>query len=157
MNPIEIFPWNENFNTGLPTIDRQHKNLVRLLNQLAGHGTFDTGIPELNIIFDELADYAVYHFQTEEAIWHEYFPEDPMEAMHKQVHDSFILTVHRLKNEQPTKPLDSNIEEILAFLTRWLASHILQDDMHLAKLVLALQSGMPLESAKKHASEQMRD
>src|SRR5665647_1088741 len=156
MNSIEIFPWNKNFNTGLPAIDEQHKNLVRLLNQLASHGAFNSEIPALNVIFDELANYAVYHFQTEEAIWHEYLPEDPMEAMHKEVHDKFISTVLRLKNEEPTKSVDSKIEEILAFLTRWLVSHILEDDMYLAKVVLAMQSGISLKLAKKNAREQMR-
>ena len=31
----EIFPWNDNFNTGIDTIDRQHIKLVALINQLA--------------------------------------------------------------------------------------------------------------------------
>jgi len=156
MNSIEIFPWNNNFNTGLRTIDDQHKNLVRLLNQLASHGALNSDVPTLNIIFDELANYAKYHFHAEEAIWHKYLPEDPREVMHKEEHDSFISTLHRLKNEEPTKSVDRIVEEILIFLTRWLVSHILQEDMYLAKVVLAIQSGITLGSAKKNAREQMR-
>ena len=37
MNSIDIFPWNENFDTGLAGIDEQHRELVRLLNEVAAH------------------------------------------------------------------------------------------------------------------------
>ena len=155
MMSIDIFPWNDNFNTGVSTIDEQHKKLVQLLNSLASHIAFQSDIPALNVIFDELIDYTVYHFQAEEVIWHQYFPEDPSEIKHKAVHNSFIETVLKLRADENAKPADSVIEEVLAFLTRWLASHILESDRHFALVVLAIQSGMTLESAKKQAIEQM--
>ena len=37
LNFFEIFPWNNNFKTGIPVIDEQHRKLVVLLNQLAAH------------------------------------------------------------------------------------------------------------------------
>ena len=43
MNSIDIFPWDDNFNTGLPTVDEQHRKLVALLNALAGHVAFKSG------------------------------------------------------------------------------------------------------------------
>jgi len=155
MNSIDIFPWNENFNTNLPKVDEQHKKLVELLNKLASHVAFHTDLPALQVIFDELTDYAVYHFQTEEAIWQEYLGEDPMNACHKKVHDSFIATVVRLKDEENAKSANLVVEEVLSFLTRWLASHILENDRYLAALVLSMQSGLSLESAKQQAKEQM--
>jgi diguanylate cyclase (GGDEF)-like protein/hemerythrin-like metal-binding protein/PAS domain S-box-containing protein len=155
MDSIDIFPWNENFNTEIPTIDEQHKKLVALINKLASHVAFQSDIPALHDIFGELADYAIYHFETEEKIWSGYLPDDAINASHKEVHDSFIAAVNRLKGEGAAKPMESVIEEILSFLTRWLASHILENDRYMAKLVIALQSGMQLEAAKKHAHEQM--
>lgn len=155
MKSVNIFPWNENFNTGVPIIDEQHRKLVQLLNQLASHVAFKTDIPALNIIFDELAEYAAYHFRTEEAIWHEYLSEDLLEANHKITHHSFLENVIRLKAEEIHKPVNSVIEGILAFLTRWLTSHILESDRYLAMVVLARQSGLSLEAAKQRANEQM--
>ena len=155
MNSIDIFPWNENFNTNLPKIDEQHKKLVELLNKLASHVAFQSDIPALNVIFDELTEYAVYHFQTEEAIWHAYLGDDPMDAAHKKVHHSFIEKVLKLKGTENTKPVHVVVEEVLSFLTRWLASHILENDRYLAALVLAMQAGMSLEPAKKQATAQM--
>ena len=57
MSSIDIFPWNENFNTGVSIIDEQHQKLVQLLNQLASHMAFHSNIPALNLIFDELTDF----------------------------------------------------------------------------------------------------
>jgi diguanylate cyclase (GGDEF)-like protein/hemerythrin-like metal-binding protein/PAS domain S-box-containing protein len=155
MHSIDIFPWDDNFNTDIAVIDEQHKKLVQLLNKLASHVAFQSDLPALNIIFDELTDYALYHFQTEEAIWHEYLGEDPMDAAHKAVHNSFIDEVVKLKAQEHTMPVEDVVEKVLAFLTRWLASHILENDRYLAKLVFAIQSGLDLAPAKQQATVQM--
>jgi diguanylate cyclase (GGDEF)-like protein/hemerythrin-like metal-binding protein/PAS domain S-box-containing protein len=153
---IDIFPWNDNFNTGITIIDEQHRRLVELLNQLASHLAFQSDLPELNVIFDQLADYTVYHFQTEEKIWHKNLPEDSLESAHKNVHASFIHKVLELKTDINTKPSDEVIEDILSFLTRWLALHILESDRYMAMVTLAIQAGQPIVSAKKKADEQMQ-
>ena len=155
MKSIDIFPWNENFNTGVVQIDEQHRKLVELLNLLASHVAFEADIPALNVIFDELAGYAAYHFQTEEAIWHEHFPGDTLELNHQDTHANFIDVVIQLKGDGSTKPEEIIINDILAFLTRWLVSHILEKDRYLAMVVLAMQQGLPLAEAKLHAKEKM--
>jgi diguanylate cyclase (GGDEF)-like protein/hemerythrin-like metal-binding protein/PAS domain S-box-containing protein len=155
MNSIDIFPWNEGFNTGVSLIDDQHRQLIRLLNLLASHVAYKTDIPALNSIFKELADYAIYHFKTEEAIWHEYFPEDSLEINHKEIHNNFISTVTSLKNNENSEPINIVIEKLLSFLTNWLASHILETDRFMALTVIALQSGLSMESAKIQASDRM--
>lgn len=155
MKSIDVFPWNENFNTGLAKIDEQHQRLVQLLNLLASHMAFQSDIPALNVIFSELADYAAYHFQTEEAIWHEYLKEDALEAKHKKEHDNFISTVLSLKAKETANPVGNMIEEVLSFLVRWLASHILENDKYMALIVLAMQSGMSQQKAEEHAKDQL--
>lgn len=58
MNAIDIFRWDDNFNTGLPKVDEQHRRLVELLNVLASHVAFRSGTIELGRIFSDLTDYA---------------------------------------------------------------------------------------------------
>ena len=152
---VVIFPWNHNFETGIAAIDLQHQRLVELLNQLVSHLVFQSDAPTLNAIFDELKAYTVVHFQTEEAIWHTWFPDDPWEIGHIQTHTLFVDAVIRLKNEDTTKPFDDVIADIVAFLTNWLALHIIESDKRFAKAVLAVQSGMPADEAKQLANEQM--
>jgi len=155
MHSVQIFPWNKNFETGVAVIDEQHAKLVELINRLAGHFAHQSDTPQLNAIFDELTDYAAHHFQTEETIWHAFLPEDALAEKHQAEHGRFIGAVLALKAEEASKPLEEVIENILKFLTHWLVHHILADDMHLAKVMLALQAGMSQEQAKAHAAQAM--
>ncbi|MBF0097310.1 MAG: bacteriohemerythrin [Magnetococcales bacterium] len=154
-NYIDIFPWDENFNTGLPKIDEQHKKLVQLLNLLASHVAFSAEAIVLDKIFPQLAKYVVYHFETEEAIWREFLAGDPSVVEHQAIHCSFVQEISRLEASRKSQPLSEVAEETLDFLARWLASHILESDRYLAHVVLALESGLPLEQAKRRAKEQM--
>ena len=155
MNSIDIFPWNENFNTGISQIDEQHKKLVQLLNQLASYVAFHDDIPDLEQIFDELADYAVYHFKEEERIWHEHLPDEPVELEHKRIHESFVEKIASSRAKISTTSENLLIEELLSFLTRWLATHILENDRFLAAIVINLQSGVEMEQAKIQARERL--
>jgi hemerythrin-like metal-binding protein len=147
-NPFEVFSWNDSFATGIPQIDEQHQTLVQFLNTLASSLTFHADIPSSRILFTELADYAVYHFQTEESIWHQFLAGDPWEAEHKMAHINFISQVNRLKDEENSRPLEDVLNEVVSFLNRWLVSHILESDKRMAKVVLAMQSGLSLDQAK---------
>ena len=155
MNSVDIFPWNEHFNTGLITVDKQHKKLVDILNSLASHIAYNSSEDDLNTIFDELANYTIYHFETEEAIWHKYLPNDSLDSDHQAIHQQFVKTILKLKAEQDTRPLIELAEEALGFLARWLASHILETDRYMAHLIFALRDGSDLDSAKQIAKEKM--
>jgi len=153
MQSPDIFPWNENFATGIPIIDEQHRQLVYLINLLASHLTDQSDLTALNDVFNQLAEYADYHFQTEERIWHEYFPGDSWETSHKKTHESFIESVINLKAEEKTKSFHEVVEDALLFLTQWLAYHILYTDMRMAKVALRIQSGASFVSAKQAEPE----
>ncbi|MGZ5077715.1 MAG: bacteriohemerythrin, partial [Methylobacter sp.] len=155
MYSVEVFPWNKNFEVGVALIDDQHQKLVELLNVLAGHLAYQSDIPILNNVFNNLAEYAIYHFQAEERVWHTVFPDDDWETKHKNDHRKFLSTVNRIMAGKTVRPLDEVIEEILTFLTQWLAFHILDTDMRMAKVVLAVQSGIPLNQAKRQADQEM--
>lgn len=154
---IEVFPWNKNFETGITVIDNQHKKLVSLLNELASHLAYHSDVLTLNAVFKELTDYAVYHFQTEEAVWGQFFSQSDLELKHKETHNSFITEMLKIKAEEQTTPLEEVIEDILSFLTHWLVFHILDSDKRMAKVVLAMQSGLPLEQAIDQAKQDMNE
>ncbi len=154
-NPFEVFPWNNNFATGIQKIDEQHQILIQFLNTLASSLTFHADMPSARILFTELADYAVYHFQTEENIWHQFLADDSWEAEHTKSHHDFVSEVNKLKDEESDKPLEIVLENVVSFLTHWLAFHILENDMRMSKVVLAMQSGLSLEQAKQQANQIM--
>ncbi|MCK9490574.1 MAG: bacteriohemerythrin [Sulfurimonas sp.] len=155
MKSIDIFPWNDHFETGVETIDTQHKKLVTILNKLATNVAYESNEKNLDAIFDELKDYTLYHFKTEEAIWDKYLPNAVLNKEHKEVHQRFVETVMRLKSEQDVKPLSVLADEALGFLAKWLASHILDTDRRMAYIVFAVQDGLSIEEAKVQAEDKM--
>lgn len=152
---FEIFPWNVNFETGIELIDEQHKQLVDILNSLAAHLANRASEIKLNEIFEQLADYADYHFKSEEKIWLEYFGDDEWSHSHEETHGSFIEEVMALKNNSDNKSLDEVVYDVIGFLSKWLAYHILDTDKRMAIAVKDMQSGFSLEEAKADSIEKM--
>ena len=152
---LEIFPWNENFATGVEIVDTQHKRLVELLNLLVGHLAYQAPAPEIDRVFAELKDYTEVHFVTEEALWARPFRGDSWEAWHRDAHGDFIERLVDLRERGSGRPLEETIEQIVTFLTHWLAMHIIESDKRMAKVVLALPSGISLEHAKELANQEM--
>lgn len=152
----EIFPWSDNFATGIEVIDEQHRKLVDLLNQLAGHMALGSEWLTLHAVFDELADYAQYHFQTEEGIWSQYLEADALVRAHKKTHHDFVAEVERIRATIGVESDDKAIEKTTSFLTHWLAFHILEEDTAMARVVLGLQQGQTLTEAKAGAQTHMR-
>jgi len=148
LDEVEIFPWNDNFTTGIDIIDQQHQQLVFLINELARHIAYQSDVPTLNKIFDQLKDYAHYHFETEEQIWHDYMEGDDWLKGHEKTHASFLTEVSEIKEHENGESLEEILEEILSFLIHWLAFHILDSDKRMAQVVLAMQAGETLEQAK---------
>ena len=152
---FEIFPWNVNFETGIETIDAQHRKLVEILNGLAMHLAGRSDEATLNEAFGELAAYADYHFKSEEAVWSRYLGEDESCIRHRATHHTFIDDVLALKAQESSRPIDAILYDIVAFLTKWLAYHIFGDDKRMAKTVLAMEAGAPISEAKRIADAQM--
>jgi diguanylate cyclase (GGDEF)-like protein/hemerythrin-like metal-binding protein/PAS domain S-box-containing protein len=149
---MEIFPWNNNFETGLRQIDDQHRTLVNLVNRLASYLNELPESEELGPIFDELADYAVHHFEDEEAIWHQYLPGDEWVDLQCADHEQFVIRIHQMRQEARDIPAAAMVRSMLLYLARWLAFHILESDRSMARVVVALQGGASLEEARQQAT-----
>lgn len=130
---MAIFIWEDRFLIGVKEIDEHHRHLVALLN-----GTYDNFLHhappgELDRLFDELVDYATYHFAAEEQRMEERLY--PHRAAHKRQHDEFIrrlVEMHADHQKRKALPL-----EALVFLQEWLADHILKVDAELGRFLAA--------------------
>lgn len=151
---FEVFPWNKNFETGHEEVDKQHKMLVKLLNNLANTLIYEEAI-EIEDAFNELANYANYHFEEEEKIWAEHLADDKLLKIHKASHSSFLPTVEKLHKENEGRPLIDIVEEVLRFLIRWLSFHIIDEDKRLAIILSEIEDGKSLEEAKTISDKKM--
>ena len=152
---FEIFPWTPDFATGIASVDEQHKNLVRLLNQLARDLILRADSFSTAEILCELGEYTVYHFQCEEQLMRDVFAGDILEIGHRQAHQEFVQSIDHIKKQGEEQSGRQTIEEIVAFLGRWLAYHILDTDRRMAIVILAVQRGVPLEEARVSADREM--
>lgn len=83
---FDVFPWSDNFATGVAEIDGQHRRLVTLINRLAALLSEGAAAQSLEAVFAELADYAAFHFESEERYWSERLEGDEWLAAHRRTH-----------------------------------------------------------------------
>ena len=156
LDSIVIFPWSENLETGITIIDEQHKKIICILNKLVNTLVNDDAT-EVSRVFDELAAYAKYHFETEEAIWKQHFSDDKWMLSRQKTHASFLPDIISLKDELGDKPLREVVEHLIKFLIHWLASHIIDGDKRMAIVLQNVNAGTSLKDAKKISDEEMGD
>ena len=154
-NRVEIFPWNENFSTGIDIIDEQHQQLLFLINKLAEHTAGDGDLETLQAVIQELSDYVKYHFRAEEEIMVACFGDDPSVAEHLASHHGFEAKIHGFELEVEDKTVEEVMHEALAFLVNWLVLHILDTDTWMTKVVLYVRQGVPFDDAKLRADAEV--
>lgn len=134
-DPMQPFYWNRNFEIGIASVDRQHHQLVDLVNGLAEAMGADRPLPEIRTLTEVLMAYAVEHFTEEEALLAEAPMAELEKELHRAAHRGFVEKVQSLV--QRPDLLQADIAQgVLDFLTTWLISHILGTDR---KIAMALQ------------------
>jgi len=120
----ELIIWSEGYSVGINEIDNQHKKLIGLINKLY-RVYLDKNTDELSGIIDEIKDYTLYHFSTEEKYFR--LNKYPAEKEHIALHEEFITEFNQLIIEFKKTPTVL-ILKITTFLQRWLTKHILKED-----------------------------
>ncbi len=119
--PKVFMEWSPRLETGIKTIDDQHKKLVAMVNDLYGAISSGGGKDRLGRLLDELIDYTVYHFGTEEELFkkHEY-PDGPA---HKRIHEDLAGKVVQFR-DRFQKGEEMISYDLMNFLKNWLVNHI---------------------------------
>jgi diguanylate cyclase (GGDEF)-like protein/hemerythrin-like metal-binding protein len=145
---MEHFQWDRHFVTGLDEVDKQHHQLVDLINRFSDALTDSKGTSGASMekIFSELADYAHYHFTEEEGLMAKLSLDARHVEHHKQEHVSFLEEVVRI-HSGITPESAGQERSLLRFLIYWLAYHILGSDQSMARQIASIQSGQTPEHA----------
>jgi hemerythrin-like metal-binding protein len=143
---MEAFVWDQRFVTGLEKVDEQHHHLVDVVN-LVGDMLTSQHTPEedLQAIFQQLADYAHFHFSEEERLMEEVGIDARHAQVHRDHHAQFITQVLQMWRSRATM---SNPAEVLhGFLAAWLSFHILDEDQRMARQIAAVRAGQSPDEA----------
>ena len=137
--------WDDSLATGVPEIDEQHKILVHTLNEAGEKLGKGAGLDDYEAITQQLLSYALYHFETEEALMQEYgYAQDeaPDAHRHEAEHRSFTQQVIAVR-EQLKAGILTPPGALMAFLNDWLLRHIMLTDKRLAAFILARRGKAP--------------
>lgn len=154
---FNILPWNSNFETGIAIIDQQHQRLVELLNSLAHQYVYGIKPEETERILEALLDYAADHFETEDALWAEALSGDSWLEEHRRAHISFVNKVQTMQSAIKVDGCITVADELLPFITIWLAHHILYEDKRFAVVLQQVREGVGQNTAKQYALNTMTD
>ncbi len=124
-----LIEWDKKLETGIATIDAQHRRLVDLINELNDAMRKGKGKDVVAHVLDELKKYTSYHFGTEERAFEEY--DYPKAWAHGQQHAELVAKLDDLIAKQAKGQFMISID-VLDFLKSWLSSHIMKEDMEYA-------------------------
>ena len=123
---MEKLIWDENFSVDVAIVDEQHKVLFDIINELIDANRIKVDSEKLSDIVIKIANYAQYHFQTEEQFMVDHNYADS--TTHKGQHEEFIYKTSTFCTEIALHEEGVPIK-ILSYLINWLTAHILKTDM----------------------------
>jgi len=118
--------WDESFSVGVDDLDKQHQELINMINQLIEKEDTSVHSEIVSETLTEMTQYMDYHFKTEE----KYLADSgyPDYSLHRKQHDLFmeqtIEFCQKIMSNDTKTPA-----EIYSFLMSWLTNHILKSDM----------------------------
>lgn len=121
----EFMPWTSKLKLGVQMFDDQHKQLIKLINDLYNALQANKGDDAMLKILDELINYTVYHFDTEEEMFEKYGYKNITE--HKKIHSGLKNTAVDLKNKILAGEAVIGFN-VISFLENWVKNHILVED-----------------------------
>ena len=124
-----IIEWSERFSLNHELLDAQHQELFELANAAQRLDPNNANKVELGRLFKEFYDYMGKHFKEEEAYMQSI--DYPLYEKHKKFHESIIEGMTKiLKEKKGVVELQKSIQMIAK---KWLAEHILENDLQIEK------------------------
>ena len=151
---MESFHWDSNFLTGLSEVDEQHHHLVDIINQFGDLLAKDELVfDDIKATFKKLFSYAHYHFKEEEEMMSRIGIDQRHLDLHIEAHKNFLQEVTSMHAAISPDNLQT-AKNMIDFLTRWLAYHILGSDQNMARQIEVIQSGS--SSCSAYEAEEQR-
>lgn len=136
---MDLFVWDQRYQTGESMVDREHRGLFELINRLADLHESKASAETLRAIVDELMRYAQVHFCHEEALMLDVGCDRRFVEAHVAAHRSFAQQLVALPANE-SAAIDA--EYLLRFLSSWLAYHILGIDQSMARQIRKIRTGV---------------
>lgn len=124
-----LLGWNDSLSVGIGSIDKQHKVLIDLINELYREMNSDHGQLVIGRALGKLIEYTETHFQFEEKLFAKHNYQD--KNAHEDIHRKLVAQV--IDFQKKFKKGDADVSlELMEFLKDWLINHIKKTDKQYA-------------------------
>jgi len=122
------FQWNMYMATGVPEIDKQHKDIFQRINEFVNAIMNETESENIETLLNFLKSHATAMFQTEEKLLQD--RKYPDLVVHKAQHDYFIRTLEALKRDHEAGTAgDKFTSDVHQRVCNWITIHLSKTDM----------------------------
>ncbi|MBF0538077.1 MAG: hemerythrin family protein [Nitrospirae bacterium] len=122
---MQFIDWSAKLAVNVSEIDKQHKKLVDIVNELYAAMQAGKGAAVMGKVLSELITYTKDHFAYEEKLMLQHKYNDM--TKHKTEHDKLTKQVLDLQKQFADGKMVVTIE-VMNFLKKWLGEHILDKD-----------------------------
>lgn len=123
---MSFIVWNDRLSVGVTTLDKQHQELIAILNELycalqngAAHQT-------LSRTLERFTEYTQFHFSHEESLFIQ--SAYPDAERHRMEHVNAVEWVEEIRRKYDEGVSAGLSLEVVDFLKDWLFDHILGSD-----------------------------
>jgi len=127
------FEWSEGFDCGVDMIDRQHRNLVDIINLLRAAILRDDMVSSANSL-ESLQAYVRYHFAYEESWARDRGMPQAALDQHARRHQAFADRVQAMAKQDSRE--EGHGRALHRFLSHWLLDHIVKEDREMVRRLL---------------------
>jgi len=131
---MKYIEWTSALNTGIPSIDVQHKELIHAINDLGKDLEEGKGHSSIKKTISFLKYYTEWHFGQEEDCAAKH--QCPIAETNKQAHTKFIAIVDKLISDlRNTDNPEAVAKEAHALVCDWIENHIMKIDKQVGDCV----------------------
>lgn len=133
--------WRSTMAIGDASVDADHQALVQLINAVELTLTAGNGRAELGVAMDQLASYALAHFEREENLmrYTSFNGLVPHRQSHRELREQLNTIRRTIEGETLESLPTKDVARLVDLLRHWLLDHVLKEDMqikaHLKKIL----------------------
>lgn len=122
---MSLFTWKPEYSVHEARLDSDHQKLFRILNSvyenIMNSSEVDCILPKIN----ELSEYTLYHFSSEE----QYMKERGIPDIDNHIakHREFTNKIEKLRKDYHNNDLETS-KDLIIVLGEWLLQHVLKED-----------------------------
>lgn len=123
---MAFIEWNDLLSVGVAALDKEHKELFTLVNELYDAMKKGRGKDIMSKTVEGLAHYCQVHFAHEEKLFAK--TNYPDAAAHIKRHDDFRKKVKELQGKCRGKASNADNIVLMNLLRKWLVNHVMTRD-----------------------------